>query len=359
MKKILILTNHSFMLWQFRRELIAALMEQGNTVVIGTPFGDRVEDFRSLGIKMIDTPLHRRGMNPVEDSQLLIRYFRILRSEKPDLVITYSIKPNIYAGFACRMLGIPYCANVQGLGTAFQKKVMAALVTGMYRAALKKSKTVFFENSANADLFVQKGIIPMEKRCVLNGAGINLEFHTVQPYPETSPVHFLYLGRLMKEKGIGDLFEAATQLHREGYSFHLDLVGFYEDAYNEAARQLEQAGIATFHGFQPNPQSYYKAAHCVVLPSYHEGMSNVLLEAAATGRPVITSDIPGCREAVIPGESGLLCTAQDTLSLKDAMKRFLSFSPAERAEMGRRGREYMESRFDKKTVVETTLRALL
>ncbi len=359
MKKILILTNHSFMLWQFRRELITALLEQGNTILIGTPFGDRVEDFRSLGIKMIDTPLHRRGINPVEDAGLLARYFRILRSEKPDLVVTYSIKPNIYAGFACRMLGIPYCANVQGLGTAFQNKGIAALVTFLYRAALKKTKTVFFENSANADLFVQKRITPAEKQCVLNGAGINLEFYPAQPYPETEPVHFLYLGRLMKEKGIGELFDAAKQLHEEGFSFHLDLVGFYEDEYKEAAAQLEQLGIATFHGFQPDPRPFYGASHCVVLPSYHEGMSNVLLEAAATGRPVITSNIPGCREAVIPGETGLLCAAQNTESLADAMKRFLSLSPAQRAQMGSKGRAYMGSRFDKKTVVEMTVNALL
>ena len=359
MKKILILTNHSFMLWQFRRELITALMAEGHSVVIGTPFGDRVEDFRSLGIKMIDTPLHRRGINPVEDAGLLARYFRILRAEKPDLVVTYSIKPNIYAGFACRVLGIPYCANVQGLGTAFQKKSIALLVTRMYRSALKKAKTVFFENTANANLFAQKGIISGEQQCVLSGAGINLEFHTVQPYPERSPVHFLYLGRLMKEKGIGELFEAVRQLHEEGFSFHLDLVGFYEDEYKEAAAQLEQLGIATFHGFQPDPRPYYGACHCVVLPSYHEGMSNVLLEAAATGRPVITSDIPGCREAVIPGESGLLCTVQDTQSLKMAMKQFLSLSSSQRAQMGRAGRSFMESRFDKKTVVEATIRKLL
>ena len=358
MKKILILTNHSFMLWQFRRELIAALMEQGNSIVIGTPFGDRMEDFRNLGIKMIDTPLHRRGINPVEDAGLLIRYFRILRSEKPDLVITYSIKPNIYAGIACRMLGIPYCANVQGLGTAFQKKSIAALVTFLYRTALKRAKTVFFENTANAELFAQKGIVPAQKQCVLNGAGINLEFYPTQPYPETEPVHFLYLGRLMKEKGIGELFDAAKQLHEEGLSFHLDLVGFYEDEYREAAARLEQLGIATFHGFQPDPRPYYGASHCVVLPSYHEGMSNVLLEAAATGRPVITSDIPGCREAVIPGETGLLCKAQDTKSLQNAMKQFLSLPLSQQAQMGRAGHDYIESRFDKKSVVEATLRAL-
>ena len=247
---------------------------------------------------------------------------------------------------------------MQGLGTAFQKKGIAQLVTVMYRTALKKAKTVFFENSANAEMFVQKGIIPAEKQCVLNGAGINLDFYPAQPYPERSPVHFLYLGRLMKEKGIGELFAAAKQLHEEGFSFHLDLVGFYEDEYREAAARLEQLGIATFHGFQPDPRPYYGASHCVVLPSYHEGMSNVLLEAAATGRPVITSNIPGCREAVIPGESGLLCTVQDAQSLADAMRQFLSLPPARRAQMGRAGRAHMESRFDKKTVVEQMLHAL-
>ena len=358
MKKILILSNHSFMLWQFRREVISALLDGGNSVTIGVPFGEHIEDFRALGCKMIDTPLDRRGINPFTDGKLFRQYRHILKEEAPDMVITYSIKPNIYAGYACRQLGIPCCVNVQGLGTAFQRKGIAQLVTVMYRAALKKAKVVFFENEANAALFRDKHIVPAQRQMVLRGAGINLERYEQQPYPENEVPHFLYLGRLMREKGIDELFTAVRRLHDEGEAFFLDLVGFYEDEYLEQVQALEAAGICKFHGFQPDPRPYYAAADCVVLPSYHEGMSNVLLEAAATGRPLITSDIPGCREAVEETVSGLLCPVRDADGLYAAMKRMLSLSRDQRRAMGQAGRARMENQFSKDLVVRETVNAI-
>ena len=143
--KILVITNHSYMFWQFRRELMARLLEE-HEVVLSTPFVGHEEDLKALGCRLIETEVDRRGINPVTDSKLIRTYSSILKQEQPDLVITYSIKPNIYAGFLCRIKHIPYCVNVQGLGTAFQKKGLAALVTVMYRHAVKKAKTVFFEN---------------------------------------------------------------------------------------------------------------------------------------------------------------------------------------------------------------------
>ena len=358
MMKTLLITNHSFMLWQFRRELIVELQKESE-VVISVPFGDHVEDFRAMGCRMIDTPLDRRSVNPVKDLALYRRYRQILREEKPDRVITYSIKPNIYGGFACRQMGIPYCVNVQGLGTAFQKKGLAELVTVMYKTALKKAKTVFFENEGNAQLFRERGITPAAQQRILPGAGVNLERFPLQEYPANETVRFLYLGRIMREKGVDELFAAARRLREEGESFVLDLVGFFEDSYREQVDQLVADGIAVFHGFQPDPVPYYAAADCVVLPSYHEGMSNVLLEASAVGRPVITSDIPGCREAVEENESGFLCGSPDAEKVYDAMKRMLRLSAGERRNMGLAGRSRMESRVEKAKVVAQTLAAIL
>ena len=281
-----------------------------------------------------------------------------LQAERPDLVITYSIKPNIYAGYLCRLMGIPYCVNVQGIGTAFQKPVLAQLVTRMYQAAVKKARVVFFENEGNAALFREKHITPAEQQVVLRGAGINLTSYPAQPFPANDPVRFLYLGRLMKEKGIDELFEAVRRLHQEGETFVLDLVGFFDGGYEGHVDALQAEGIAVFHGFQQNPRPYYAAADCVVLPSYHEGMSNVLLEAAATGRPLITSDIPGCREAVTAGVSGLLCTPRDSDSLYRAMTAFLNLTPDQRAAMGEAGRQRMELLFAKELVVSETIRAI-
>ena len=358
-KKILVVTNHSYMLWQFRRELIQRLMEDAE-VVISTPFVGHEQDFAAMGCRMLETDVDRRGINPVTDFRLYHTYVKILKTERPDMVITYSIKPNIYAGFACRMQKIPYCVNVQGLGTAFQKKGLAQIVTVMYRTALKKAKTVFFENAENAKLFREKKITPAWQQTVLPGAGVNLESYSYQEYPNNDKVRFLYLGRIMKEKGMDELFWAVQELRKEcAGQFVLDLVGFFEDEYKEQVEKLTQDGIAVFHGFQENPRPYYGKADCVVLPSYHEGMSNVLLEAAATGRPLITSDIPGCREAVKQGISGLLCPVKDRNALLHAMEDFLKLSKEERKAMGRAGRKYMEEQYDKEKVVKKTCRTII
>ena len=359
MSKILILTNHSYMLYRFRTELIRELMRD-HEVVLSMPFVGHEEDFMAMGLKCIETEVDRRGINPKRDLKLFAFYRKLLKAEKPDMVITYSIKPNIYGGWACQMLGIPYCANVQGLGTAFQKKGLAQVVTVMYKTALLKARTVFFENQGNANEFLDRRIIPAKKITILNGAGINLEAYTLQPYPENDRVRFLYLGRLMAEKGVGELLTAMKRLYGElGDRVALDIVGFYDDEACQAqAEELIAMGAAQFHGFQSEPRPFYAGADCVVLASYHEGMSNVLLEAAATGRPVITSDIYGCREAVDEGTTGLLCTVKDADSLYAQMKKMALLSRSEREQMGLAGRKKMERQFDKKVVVKNTVDAV-
>jgi galacturonosyltransferase len=344
------------MLWQFRRELITELQKKGD-VVLCMPFVGHEKDFTEMGCRCIRTNVDRRGTNPVTDMKLYKTYKNILKTEKPDIVITYSIKPNIYAGFACRNLKIPYCANVQGLGTAFQKEPIAAIVTVMYKMALKNVKIVFFENKVNAGEFVKRHIISASHETVLNGAGVNLEVYNPQPYSsEDDGIHFLYLGRIMKEKGIDELFEVARRMKEKyGDKVVFDLVGPFEDEYKDIVENLADDGVVVFHGFQSDPKPYYAMSHCVVLPSYHEGMSNVLLEAASTGRALITTDIPGCREAVDDEITGYLCKKMDSISLEECMERFLSLNTASRREMGMRGRRKMEKEFDKSAVVQNTV----
>lgn len=356
-KKILIITNHSYMLYRFRKELIQKLLEDFE-VVISTPFVGHETDLKELGANCIKTEVDRRSINPFTDLKLLHTYKTILKQEQPDLVITYSIKPNIYAGYLCGKMKIPFCANVQGLGTAFQKALLSKLVTVMYRTAFRKVETVFFENQANAQAFVRRRILSAKKEVVLSGAGINLEEYRYRQYPDNEKVHFLYLGRIMKEKGMDELFGAVEQLRKNGCEFILDLVGFFEDEYKKQVEQFQSEGIVRFYGFQENPKPYYAQTDCVVLPSYHEGMSNVLLEAAASGRAIIATDIPGCREAIDNGKSGMLCKVKSTDSLYKAMKRFTELSREKRELLGKAGREKMEREFDKKKVVEETVKAL-
>ena len=370
-KRILILTNHSYMLWQFRRELIIELLSE-HTVYLCMPYVGHEDDFKQLGAKCVKIDLDRRSKNPFKDLKLLTAYRSVIRKVQPDLVITYSIKPNIYGGVACQLCNIPYYANVQGLGTAFQGRRLAHFAAIMYRHGLRKAVRVFFENAGNAAEFSERGIVEPDRQIILNGAGVNLEYFSYSPYPENGCFHFLYLGRIMKEKGIDELFEAAGRLWndytsaveghgsegKENRSFVLDVVGFFEEPYEEQVRELEEKGIIRFHGFRTDPRPYYKMADCIVMPSYHEGMSNVNLEAAAVGRPVITTDIPGCREAVDDGVTGLLCRKKDADSLYSCMKRMLRIQPSERQDMGRRARQKAEAEFNRRDIVKLTVRTL-
>lgn len=357
-KKLLAITNHSYMFWKFRRELMAEL-QKDYEVAISTPFVGHEEDFAAMGCRMIETDVDRRGINPKTDLKLLMTYYKLLKNEKPDMVITYSIKPNVYAGIMCRMLKIPYCVNVQGLGTAFQKEPLATVATMMYRVSCKKAKTVFFENTGNANEFIHRHIVPKKKITVLPGAGINLDYFKYAPYPDHEEVRFLYLGRIMKEKGIDELFYAIRKLHDEyGEKVKLDLVGFFEDEYKDAVDQLVEDGIAVFHGFQDDPRPFYANADCIVLPSYHEGMSNVNLEGAATGRCVITSNIYGCKEAVDNGTSGLLCKVQNKESLYECMEKIMQLDNIELVKLGQNGRLKIEKEFSKERVIKLTLASI-
>ena len=357
--QILILANHSGGLYDFRKDLIAELKKHAN-VTVAVPHNDRWEELHKLADKVIELSVDRRGMNPLHDSKLFKQYRAILNEVKPELVLTYTIKPNIYGGLACRMAHIPYAVNITGLGSAIENGGWRKwFVLTLYKPALKGAKVVFFENTGNRDTLVAAGVVPSGRDVVLNGAGVNLEDYPYQPYPSEGAVRFLFVGRVMHEKGVDELFVAAKRMKQEygnGAEFHI--VGAFEEAYKPVMDELEQAGIVKYHGYQSDMKPFYAMASCVVLPSYHEGMSNVLLEAAASGRPLITSDIPGCREAVENSVSGYLCPTRDADALYDAMRRFVELPERWRAEMGRRGRERMEQKFSKTAVVAETIKHL-
>lgn len=356
--KILIFANNDVGLYQFRRELIEAMLQKGHQVVISLPEGPLVAPLVEAGCTFLDTPIDRRGIDPSRDLRLLAQYRKILKAEKPDLAVTYTIKPNIYGGLACRMAKIPYAINVTGLGTAFQKPgALRKLVVTLYRSALKRAKVVFFENTANRQLFIDEKIAPADKCRLLSGAGVNLRHYACAPYPTDTPVRFLFVGRVMKEKGIDELFGAMERLHAEGERCCLDVLGGYEEDYADAMKRHEAQGWLHYHGYQTDVRPFIEKAHCFVLPSYHEGMANTNLECAAMGRPLITSRIPGCQEAVTEG-SGMLCEPQSTDSLYKTMKTFLHLSPEAREAMGKAGRRHMEEVFDKKKVVQATMDAL-
>lgn len=357
--QILILANHSGGLYDFRKDLIAELRRHAS-VAVAAPHNDRWDELNGLADRVIELPIDRRGMNPLHDGKLFSQYRAILKEVKPDLVLTYTIKPNIYGGLACRMAHIPYAVNITGLGSAIENGGwLKKFVLALYRPALKGAKVVFFENAGNRDTLAATGVVPKGRDVVLHGAGVNLEDYPCQPYPQAGPVRFLFVGRVMHEKGVDELFAAAKRMKQQyGEQVEFHMVGSFEEAYKPVMDQLEQAGVVKYHGYQSDMKPFYAMTSCVVLPSYHEGMSNVLLEAAASGRPLITSDIPGCREAVENGVSGYLCPAKDADALYEAMRRFAALSVEQRSQMGRCGRERMEQQFSKTAVVAETIKQL-
>jgi galacturonosyltransferase len=265
----------------------------------------------------------------------------------------------VYGGFACRQLGIKYAVNITGLGTAFQNKgILRNFVILLYKVGLKKAKVVFFENEENRQVFIKEGIVSEKKTCLLMGAGVNLEHYCVTDYPKGDEIKFLFVGRVMKEKGIDELIDAMKRLRQERIACSLDVLGFYEEDYKSKLEQCESEGWLHYHGYQKDVRPYIDACHCFVLPSWHEGMANTNLESAASGRPVITSNIHGCLEAVEDGVSGLLCEPKNADSLYAVMRKFCALTYEERRTMGLAGRSRMEKLFDKKKVVGKTIEAL-
>lgn len=356
---ILILANHSGGLYDFRKDLIAELKTYAS-VTVAVPHNDRWDELHRLVDCVIELPIDRRGMNPLRDGKLFCRYCRILRVVEPDLVLTYTIKPNIYGGIACRMAHVPYAVNITGLGSAIENGGwLKKLVLVLYKAALQNAKVVFFENAGNRDTLAATGVVPQGRDVVLHGAGVNLVDYPCQPYPQAGSVRFLFVGRVMREKGVDELFSAARRMKQQyGERVEFHIVGSFEEAYKPVMDELAQTGVVRYHGYQADMRPFYAMASCVVLPSYHEGMSNVLLEGAASGRPLITSDIPGCREAVEDGISGYLCRAQDADALYETMRRFTELPEDQRREMGCYGRARMEQRFNKAIVVAETIKHL-
>lgn len=356
MKKILILANFDVGLYKFRKELIQELLAQGNEVYISLPDGALVRKLEEMGCKFLNTEIDRRGINPGTDIKLIGKYKNMLQTLQPDLVITYTIKPNLYGGMMCRTLKIPYAANITGLGTAFQKEgILKKLVISMYRYALKDAKVVFFENSGNKEELLQYGIVREEQACVLNGAGVNLEEYPFREYPKSDEIRFLFIGRVMKEKGVDELFAAAERIRAEHTNVFFDIVGPMEDDYKEKIDALVSKDIIEYHGYQEDVRPFIEKSHCFVLPSYHEGMANTLLEAGSMGRPLITSRIHGCMEAVKEGKSGYLCEVKNHAQLYEKIEMFINLPEETRRMMGIEARKHVEETFDKKKVVKETV----
>jgi galacturonosyltransferase len=347
------------MLYKFRKELIYELSKE-NKITISLPKGEYADEFQDMGCELVDTFVDRRGVNPFTDSRLVFQYFKIIKRVNPDIIITYSIKPNIYAGLASKMLNIAYYPNITGLGTAFEGGILTKFVRLLYKQALVKAKVVFFENSDNLQIFEDYKIIGKQQAYLLNGAGVNLHEYNFADYPEeTEKITFLFVGRIMKEKGVEELFQAISAVRSKYPEVQFDFLGWYEEEYRNTVELLAAQGMIHYYGFQTDVKPYIQKAHCIILPSHHEGMSNTLLESAAMGRPLIASNIFGCKEVVCDGVNGYLTNVKDSEDLSNKIVQFIELPYTDKKRMGIFSRKYIENTFDRNCVVAKTKAKLL
>lgn len=360
--KVLILANNDVGLYKFRKELIGELLWPGSylegrtaepcEVFISLPNGGYVSELVDMGCVFLDTPLERHGTNFITEFKLKNRYKQIIREIRPDIVFSYTIKPNIYGGMACKALKIPCIMNITGLGTAVENGgMMQKIMLLLYRIALPGAKKVFFQNNENESFFCEHRLA-MGKHDMLPGSGVNVDHYSVCDYPAEDTVEFVFISRIMKEKGIDQYLEAAKVLRKKYPQTRFHICGACEPEYDGELQKLVDDETVIYHGLVKDIAAIHKATHCTVHPTYYpEGMSNVLLEACASGRPIITTDRAGCREIIEEGVNGFVVKQKDSNDLIDKLEKFINLPHEQKKAMGLAARAKVEKEFDRKIVV--------
>jgi len=358
--RIILTANTCFKIANFRAGLVGALIARGCEVVVLAPMDSHSANLTAMGCRVLDLPMDRNGTAPLAELGVLWRIFTALRRERPAIVFGYTIKNNIYAGLACRWLGIPFVPNVTGLGPAFnQTGMLNRIVRLLYRLAFARVRAVFFQNPEDRAVFLGAGLVDASRTRLLPGSGVDLARFDARPMPsDAQGVVFLLVARLLWDKGIGLYADAARALRAKNPTLRFQLIGPPDPASRSGIPMAHiddwvAEGVIEYLGQMQDVRPALAAAHCIVLPSwYREGTPRVLLEAAALARPVITTDRPGCRDAVLDGQTGLLCAAQDLEALTDALARFAAMPAQAKAAMGRQARTKAEAEFDEATVIK-------
>ena len=357
-KKVLILLNSSWNVMNFRSNLIRQLLRDGYDVHVASPFDAYSERITALGCQYVPVSIDNKGTNPFVDFLFFIRCIKLFFSVKPDVLLSYTIKPNIYGSLVARLFNLPVIHNIAGLGATFSKNGwLNNVVRSLYRAALSRSAMVFFQNMDDRNLFVDEGLISHKRVDLLPGSGVDLKKFNPLPASKNTKVYFLLIARLLWEKGVGDFVQAAQILRQRGIKAEFFVLGFL-DVQNPSAITQQQMdewvaeGLVNYLGVSDNVSEHIAAADCIVLPSYYrEGTPRTLLEAAAMAKPIVTTDAVGCREAVEDGVNGFLCEPRNPEDLANKMQIFSQLSHDDRNLMGKRSREKVEREFDEKIVI--------
>lgn len=369
-KTILILANHGLTIYKFRMELVERLVADGHDVHVSCPYVDCVDKIINAGCKHHDIKISRHGMNPLADGMIVLKYVALIRKIRPDIIFSYTIKPNIYGAIACRLCGVPCVANITGLGSAVEKPGIAQKIAiALYRIAFKKVQRIFFQNTENRQFFIDRNIYP-DKHALLPGSGVNLDRFSPLPYPsEDEGIHLAYISRVMREKGFDEYIAAAKYFldichSREGGNipsrkiiFHV--CGFCEQGYQSQLDELLKDDVIVYHGMVDDIREILAKVHCTIHPSFYpEGMSNVLLESSACARPIITTDRSGCREVIEDGVNGFIVKQRDSSDLIEKIKKFIALSHVQKMQMGIAGRAKVEKEFNRQIVVDAYLKEM-
>ncbi len=356
--KILITANSSWNVLHFRRPILDALLADGHEVIVLAPDDGHGAKLESLGCRLFRLTMDLKGLSPARDSQLTLRMAHAFRILKPDIVLSYTIKNNIYGAMAARVLGVPFIPTVTGLGTAFLSgPLLQAFVETMYRVAFRASAAVFFQNGEDEKLFVRRSLVRRQQARLVPGSGIDLDyFRPAGTVAEARGPTFLMIARLLRDKGVLEYAEAARRVLKRCPTARFLMAGPISPENRSALGEdvieiWRREGSIVHIGEARDIRPHIAAADCIVLPSYREGAPRTLIEASAMGKPVIATDVPGCRDVVADGVTGILCNPRDSESLAQAMLRMTAMTREQHAAMGAAGRARMAAYYDQRLVV--------
>ncbi len=367
-KLVAIFTNNDDDIYCFRKELVEAIIEAGYDVLISCPYGEKFELMQDIEYIYDNPDIDRRGTNIVADAKLFLHYFNVLRKQKPDVVLTYTAKPNIYCGFASYLLKIPYISNVTGFGSVLKKgSLVQKLVMMLFKFSFRRAECVMFQNETNMKIALENGMVKGKIK-LIPGSGVNTERFPLQDYPDGGngidgeKIVFNYVGRILEDKGVEDYIAVAKKIKQNYPKTEFNMLGFIEETeihYEEDLKNLQNKDIVKFHGSQKDTKPFIKESHAIIHPStYGEGMSNVLLESASSGRPIISTDNPGCMETFIDGETGFMYHGGDVDDLYEKIEEFLATPNEKRREMGEKGREYIKENFSREIVIDAYMKKI-
>ncbi|WP_342602395.1 glycosyltransferase family 4 protein [Peribacillus sp. FSL E2-0159] len=359
MKKVLILANHLDWVYSLRKELIEELNKSYKVVlcvpVSGAEF--KLKYFKDMGVEIEFINYQRRGKNPLNELILFAKYYKLIKKINPDIILTYTIKPNIYGAYAAKKLKKPVIMNITGVGTSLTTSKLKHIVINLYKFACKDVNTIFFQNQENFRVFISQKIFHPDKAILIPGSGVNITRFTPQKkIGDDNKIKFLFIGRVMKEKGIDEYLEAAGNLTEKYPNIEFQVLGLIEE--ENYKNIISNNKRINYLGVSNDVRNEIREADCIVNPSYHEGMSNVLLESAAMGKPLIASNISGCKEIVEDGYNGYLFEVKSVSSLEEKLIQFLGLDSKEKEEMGGKSRRKIEVEFNRVKIIDEYLRAI-